>query len=657
MNFKLKTAAAVILAASLAVSFAYAGEGKSPAKKHAATKKAKTPPPPSVQEQIQALRHELESQASQIDSLKSGLAEKDARLKKAELAAAEAQAAADKANAAASIQQQAVKENESAVSTLQTSVTDLKGSEAKLATTVTTTTEKIQKQIDSPDGIHYKGVTITPGGYMQFATIFRARNANSDTADNYGQYAFGNSPDYYQSEFRASGRASRLSVKAQGAANGMKFMAYTEIDFLAAAGGTETQTNSFSPRLRLAFANVDLPSGWSIAGGQNWSLLQTTRKGIDPLSEWVPSIIDNSYTPGFTYARQGGIRAVKQLTPQLWFGISLENSDTVATGGCTSASVCSFALGNIQGLANSMSTTSPNNGYLNATSGADTITGNPSTNKAPDMVAKFAYEPGWGHYEVKLMSRWFRDRVYPNYFSVTPDSATYSSTVAGNTADARNITTTGGGIGVSAILPIVKKKLDLDFQTLIGDGIGRYGTASGPDVTFNPKGALVPVKAAQAILGIETHPTPKFDFNLYGGGEYYKRVQYFIPKGSNFFGETTTANAEAGYGYQDANDTGCSIEGTYVTTTTSSVPALSTKCSGNTKSLWALQPQLWYRIHKGKEGTVQFGASYAYVYREAWSGLGPSSTTTAATLPTVNGLVTPKTINQIVMTSFRYYLP
>jgi hypothetical protein len=77
-----------------------------------------------------------------------------------------------------------------------------------------------------------------------------------------------------------------------------------------------------------------------------------------------------------------------------------------------------------------------------------------------------------------------------------------------------------------------------------------------------------------------------------------------------------------------------------------------------TKSVWAIQPQFWYRIFKGREGTVQFGASYAYVYREAWPGYTATAPTPAAIAAgTASRLYTPKTINQIVMTSFRYYLP
>ncbi len=85
---------------------------------------AKTPPPPTVAEQIQTLRQDLENQ---INSLKTDLADKDAQLKKAQQAAADAQAAADRAQAAATTGQQAVSENAAAVSTLQSTVTGHEG--------------------------------------------------------------------------------------------------------------------------------------------------------------------------------------------------------------------------------------------------------------------------------------------------------------------------------------------------------------------------------------------------------------------------------------------------------------------------------------------------------------------------------------------------
>ena len=619
------------------VSFAkpVASEGEPPAKAHHAKKKVeKKAVACEACEAIKQLKEQIQAQQAEIDQLKGVQPQAAAADQKAAAAAADAAAAQKQAADAAA----AAADANAKAAAAQSDVSGLK-------TTVDTTAVAVQKdtkrvdELEEPASLHYKGVRLTPGGYAQLATIWRQRNANSDTADSYGGYPYQSSADYYLTEWRESGRASRLSLKVDGSALGMKFMEYTEIDFLHNGNGTEVQTNSFAPRLRLAFANVDLKGGWSIAGGQNWSLIQTTRKGIDPLTEWLPALIDNAYTPGFTYARQGSIRAVKQITPKAWFGISAENPDTVVAGGCSSGA-CSFG-NQIVGLANTTYTESPSNGYLPATD-------SPSNNIAPDLVAKVAFEPGFGHFEVKYIARWFRDRVYPNYGSAT---APAGYTAKANTAGATNKTTEGGAVGFGMVLPVVKNKIDLAFQGLGGLGIGRFSTTGGPDVTYRPDGSLEPVKAVMAVVGIETHPTPKFDFDIYGGGDYYQRLTYTLPTGSNFFGAPTTSATEIGYGSPNFRNDGCSIEGlgTVVASGEAGV------CTGAIKTVWSIQPQIWYRLYKGKAGTVQFGASYAYVAKEAWAGRGPVANNTA--LPVITGLVTPKANNQIVMSSFRYYIP
>ena len=132
MNLKLKAAGTVILAVSLVASYAYASDTTPPAKKHTANQKAKAPKGPTIQEQVQALRQQLEEQAGQISGLKNDLADKDTQLKnalrtasdaqakasEAQAKATEAQATADKAQAAATAQQQAVSETASAVERL-----------------------------------------------------------------------------------------------------------------------------------------------------------------------------------------------------------------------------------------------------------------------------------------------------------------------------------------------------------------------------------------------------------------------------------------------------------------------------------------------------------------------------------------------------------
>jgi Skp family chaperone for outer membrane proteins len=115
--------AAAILAASLVVAHAQTSGSSAPAKKHVPAKKAVKPSEPSVADQIQALRTEMQTQ---IDSLRSDLTAKDAQLRQAQQDAADARAAANKAEADAQAQQQTFTQNTDAVTTLQSTVSDLK---------------------------------------------------------------------------------------------------------------------------------------------------------------------------------------------------------------------------------------------------------------------------------------------------------------------------------------------------------------------------------------------------------------------------------------------------------------------------------------------------------------------------------------------------
>src|SRR4029453_297070 len=72
-----------------------------------------------------------------------------------------------------------------------------------------------------------------------------------------------------------------------------------------------------------------------------------------------------------------------------------------------------------------------------------------STTLAPDLVAKIAYEPAWGHFEIKAGGRFFRDRI-----------AT-TATTSGRT----NITT-GYGVGFAALMPLANNRLELSVEGL-----------------------------------------------------------------------------------------------------------------------------------------------------------------------------------------------
>jgi hypothetical protein len=600
-----------------------AAKTASPAARKTAAKK----PPvhkPTVAEtaaaEVAKLRAEFEQKLVQLSGQ---LQQRDAAVQQLQQQVTALQSSAAQTQSTAQAASASGQETASRVTEVQSAVADLKAVDAK-TTAALQKDEKRLADVESPTAIHFRGITLTPGGYIQAGTIYRTHNMNSDSADNFGQIPLDGSVNARMGEVRMSGRASRLSLRAEAAVGRAKIFGYVEGDFLGAAPtANESQTNSFTPRLRLAFTNIDLPGGWSVAAGQNWSLLQTTRRGIAPLSEWLASVIDNSYNAGFTYARQPSIRVTKAIGTHTWAAVSVENPETVINVQCvygtTPASCAPATLGNIQGLQNGGNTTSPNSGF------APTAT--PSTDVAPDFVGKVVFEPGWGHYEVKAIGRFFRDRVYPNF-------STASVVLGANVAGVTNKVSAGGGLGLGAVLPVVKGKLDVEFQALGGKGIGRYGTTSGPDVTLKPDGTLVPVLGYQSVLGIEAHPTPKLDVYIYAGDEYYARTAY--TSATALFGATTKAtNAPVviGYGAPQFLDAGCNLE----------APSASQLClsGAQNRNVWAVQPGFWYRFWKGREGTLQFGFSYNYIHRQTWAGVGG----------------TPQGAEHILMTAWRYYLP
>jgi hypothetical protein len=467
---------------------------------------------------------------------------------------------------------------------LQNDVADLKTVTASTANAF----QNSQKQIadfEHPTQLRFKGITITPGGFLEAAGIYRSHNENGDVGSTFGNIPFSGTANAGVSEFRGSARQSRISLLAEGQLGSAKLSGYYEMDFLGAAPtANELQSNSFNPRQRQLWAQAELDNGWSFVGGQTWGLLSTNRKGLAPRQEYLPLTIDSQYVVGFTWTRQWGARVTKKLNDRTWIAFALENPET-------SLSVTNPPP-NVFGFNNSPNATSPGSLLtLNNTPGATGV----STDLAPDVIAKVVFEPGWGHYEVKAVGRFFRDRI-----------------------NGSNNYTAGGGFGVAAILP-AQRKLDLIFQGLAGSGIGRYGAGAGSDVTLRPDGSIVPIRAFQALGGAEFHPAPKLDLYAYFGDEYWGRAAYIDSTGRG-----------VGYGSSLNDNSGCQVE-----------VSNSSPCQAQNRDLWQAQPGFWYRFYKGTSGTMQLGMSYSYTHRSTWVGTG----------------VEPNGIENMVITSFRYYLP
>jgi prefoldin subunit 5 len=599
MKSKVNVAAAVLLAASLVTANAQTSGSSKHLKKHVPATKTAQPTTSSLEEQIQALRREMQSQ---IDSLKQDLATKDAQLQKAQQDAAEARAAATKAETDAQTQQTAVTENNSAVSTLQSTVSDLKSNQASLATTVSDETTKIKKAINSPDAIHFKGATISfTGSFIAAETVNRTTATGGGLNTAFTGVPLQNSDAYQMSEFQGTGRQSRLAIKGTSKLPNWVFAGYYEADWLGTGiTSNNNQSNSYVLRQRQMWADARMNSGWDFSGGQGWSLVAETTQGLTRGSEILPATIDPQYEAGFVWTRQYSFRVAKNIGRSLFLGASVENAQILNPAGQNLPS--NYVFGS----------TGTGGGLYNPTA-------NYSFNYSPDFVVKMALEPGWGHWELFGIERNFRDRIYPTG------------------ASAYNNRQTGAGIGGGFRGPLFDKKVTVGLKGLWGQGVGRYGSSTIADVTIRPDGTFSPLHGFSALSTVELNPTPRLNIYLNYGGDYIGRDWTL-----------NTAGQEVGYGTYTANMSGCMTE-----TNTSGAGASGgaqiapAGCTANNKDVQEFTAGYWFNIHDSAAGRLRQGIQYSLIRRDLWSGNGGVTNPDGGAHGDDN----------MIFTSFRYYLP
>ena len=584
-----------------------AGTAKKTSTKKTAKRASATPSSP----ELQAMKQALDSQQKQIQELMQELHSRDQvmqqlqqRLDQSQSAATDAQSKADAAASQAAQQAQAVTE-------LRSDVSDMKQNSANTALTLQETQKSIT-EMGSPLAIHVKGITITPVGFLAAESVYRTRALAADVNSPFNSIPFTGASPNHISEFFGSGRQSRVAMLAEGKLKSTKLTGYVEADFLSAGvTSNNNQSNSYTFRQRQLWGQAALDDGLTFTGGQMWSLVTETKKGMDNRTEALPMTIDAQYTAGFSWARQFGFRVTKNFNNKVWLGFSAENPQTTfAAHGASS----NFLLGS-----------------AGAGGGLYNTTANYSFNSAPDLIFKAAFEPGFGHYEIFGIIAQFRDRVFP---CATTDSETTCHGVVGpSAAGAFNDNKTGGGIGANARVSVWNKKIDLGAHFLGGNGVGRYGTTGLPDATVHADGTLALIRSYQGLGTLEFH-YPKFDVYMNGGGEYAARTAFL-----------KSANTGVGYGSPFFPNFTCSTEP--VPGSGGFAPgSLGSNCTGDTRNIIEGTFGFWYRFYKGPKGTVQFGPQYSYVVRNTWAGVGAPGFTNE-----------PHAVENMVLTSFRYYLP
>jgi hypothetical protein len=503
--------------------------------------------------------------------------------------------------------------------------------------------QETQKSIsEPPTTLHIKGITITPGGFLAAEFVRRSRALAADVNTPFNSLTMPGASQSSTSEFFGSGRQSRISMLAEGKLPDVKLSGYVEADFLSAGvTSNNNQSNSYSLRQRQAWGQAAFDNGWTFTGGQMWSLVTETRHGVDNRAEALPMTIDAAYTVGFSWARQYGLRLSKNINNKIWVAVSMENAQATVT---THGNANNFLIGSAGaggGVYNGAVTTCT----TSTATGTPVTTCSPAAsyafNPSPDIIAKVAFEPGFGHYEVFGVYSRFRDRAFPCEDVAVTTICGNSTTPGPNASVPFNSSRNGGGLGANARWSFLNKRVDFGLHGFGGSGIGRYGAGGLSDTAVRADGTLGLIKNYQGLGTLEWHG-PKLDIYLNAGAEYASRTASYDP----------VTGKNVGYGAPTFNNSGCFGEtgpgpGGFL-------PGGLSNCTADTRVLIEGTAGLWFRIYDGSKekvnrGRVQFGPQFSYVDRNAWSGY------------TANGPIftsfEPHGLDAMIFTSFRYYLP
>jgi hypothetical protein len=490
--------------------------------------------------QIQSIEQQIKKLQGQLGQVKADLTARDHALKAAQQQAKDAQAQAAAAQA-------------------QAAHTAATVAAAPVAAATAAPAEPYMPALKQGQ-FRVGALTVTLGGFAALEGLDRSRNMAGTVDTSFNSIPFASSPNYRVPEFRETAQQSRFSLLTEGQIDDhQKLTGYLETDFLSAGSSSNSnQSNSYTLRLRQFWGNYDNTNwGLHVTAGQTWSLATMYRTGLIPRQENVPLTIDAQYVVGFNWERQAALRIAKDFdNHQIWAGLSIEEPATTYSGSLPS------------NVTNESTTLGGSN--VNSTAAY-------SNNNAPDIIAKLAADPGWGHYEVYGLLR-FLDA---------------NEAFTGTTSGYHSQVTTGEGIGAGMILPLIPTKLEFQVSGLYGKGVGRYGSSQLPDVTFNSSGKVEPLTEYSVMGGFVAHPTPVVDLYAYAGAEGAEQKSY---------------GGAYGYGAPDVNLSGC-----YATLGS---------CSAVTSNIVEGTIGGWWRVIKSAYGTAQVGAQYEMIERNAFAGVG-----------------------------------
>jgi hypothetical protein len=573
---------------------------------------------------VQALKDGLAAQQRQIQQLTQQLQQAQQNWQQAQDAASDAANKASAAQAQASQQQQTVM-------ALTNDVTQLKTTTNNTAMSLQDSLKEVKNvssEWETPMSIHLKGVTITPGGFVAGEFVRRSRELGADVITPFNSLTMPGASQSHLSELFGTARQSRPTVFVGGRLGNVELSSYVSGDFLSSGTtSNNNQTNSYTLRLRQAWAQAKFNNGWKILGGQAWSLVTENRVGIGPsddlgrVNDARPMTIDGQYNVGFTFARQYGIRLTKDFGSKVSVAVALENAQGTLT---THGNADNYLLG-----------------QAGATNENNAFNGLYTANPSPDLIAKIAFDPGFGHYEIFGLVDRFTDRVFPCVEAGTNPICTGTPTPPTSTG-AYNVSKEGGGFGANARWTFADKHVVFGLHGFGGSGVGRYGAAGLSDVAIYPDGRVRLIKNLEGLTTLEYH-SKKLDLYSYVGAEYNARTYELDP----------ISGKNVGYGAPTFANYGCYTEtapGTGNTYTGGFNPGALANCTADSRAVIEGTAGFWYTFYNGAKGRMRYGIQYSYVTRQTWTGANSAT-------PAAPGALGPEGLDGMVFSSFRYYLP
>src|SRR5579862_737494 len=408
------------LALSLALAtgaFAAPAPQTTPAATKGTKKKATTTTNAEILRRLEEMQRSLGEQQQQIQQLKDQVQTRDTVIQQLQQQSSQAQTAAGQAEQKADTALSQTAAQQQVVTTTHSEVSDLKDNLTNTALALQETQKSIS---ESPIAIRYKGVSITPVGFVAAETVTRQRANEADINTPFNSIPYPGNALAHIGENAFTARQSRLGLLAESKVGTTKLTGYYEADFLGTGvTSNNRQSNSYVLRSRVLYGQAAFQSGWIITGGQMWTLATQDRKGILNRQEALPPTIDPQYNVGFTWARQYGFRMVKEFGGKFALGLSVEAPQaTIGGRGFSSVTTINSAAAPATIITSGATTATTGNFFLNAPgSGAGLYNAFDPTgytvNKAPDLIFKAAADPGIGHYELFGIVSFFRDRVYP----------------------------------------------------------------------------------------------------------------------------------------------------------------------------------------------------------------------------------------------------